>query len=261
MTTHAPALSPAPSTVSFGYEDIAASEKTARVGGVFTNVAAKYDLMNDAMSGGMHRLWKDRFVRRVKPREGEQILDMAGGTGDIAFRLAESGASITVADINPAMLEVGMARAGKRGIANSHQGGFGGLVWTEANAEVLRFPDRFFDAYTIAFGIRNVTDIPAALKEAYRVLRRGGRFYCLEFSTTLWPGFGEIYDAYSHKLVPKLGQLLAGDADSYRYLIESIRRFPGMEKFKGMIAEAGFVQTRVEPMLGGLVAIHSGWKI
>jgi demethylmenaquinone methyltransferase/2-methoxy-6-polyprenyl-1,4-benzoquinol methylase len=261
MTTHAPAPSPAPSTVSFGYEDIAASEKTARVSGVFTNVAAKYDLMNDAMSGGMHRLWKDRFVRRVKPREGEQILDMAGGTGDIAFRLAESGASITVADINPAMLEVGMARAGKRGIANSHQGGFGGLVWTEANAEVLRFPDRFFDAYTIAFGIRNVTDIPAALKEAHRVLRRGGRFYCLEFSTTLWPGFGEIYDAYSHKLVPKLGQLLAGDADSYRYLIESIRRFPGMEKFKGMIAEAGFVQTRVEPMLGGLVAIHSGWKI
>ncbi len=261
MTTHAPAPSPAPSTVSFGYEDIAASEKTARVGGVFTNVAAKYDLMNDAMSGGMHRLWKDRFVRRVKPREGEQILDMAGGTGDIAFRLSESSASITVADINPAMLEVGMARAGKRGITNTRTGGLGGLVWTEANAEVLQFPDRFFDAYTIAFGIRNVTDIPAALKEAHRVLRRGGRFYCLEFSTTLWPGFGEIYDAYSHKLVPKLGQLLAGDADSYRYLIESIRRFPDMEKFKGMIAEAGFVQTRVEPMLGGLVAIHSGWKI
>ncbi|QQV76141.1 class I SAM-dependent methyltransferase [Sphingomonas aliaeris] len=242
-----------PDTVSFGYEDIAASEKTARVGGVFTNVASKYDLMNDAMSGGMHRLWKDRFVRRVKPRDGEQILDMAGGTGDIAFRLAEHGASITVADINPAMLEVGMDRAQKRGID--------GLVWTEANAEVLQFPDRFFDAYTIAFGIRNVTDIPAALKEAHRVLRRGGRFYCLEFSTTLWPGFGEIYDAYSHKVVPKLGQLLAGDAGSYRYLIESIRRFPDMEKFKGMIADAGFVQTRVEPMLGGLVAIHSGWKI
>ncbi|MEG3125610.1 class I SAM-dependent methyltransferase [Sphingomonas sp. GB1N7] len=240
-------------TVSFGYEDIAASEKTARVGGVFTSVAAKYDLMNDAMSGGMHRLWKDRFVRRVKPREGEQILDMAGGTGDIAFRLAASGASVTVADINPAMLEVGMERAGTRGLD--------GLVWTEANAEILQFPDRFFDAYTIAFGIRNVTDIPAALKEAHRVLRRGGRFYCLEFSTTLWPGFGEIYDAYSHRLVPKLGQLLAGDSESYRYLIESIRRFPDMEKFKGMIADAGFVQTRIEPMLGGLVAIHSGWKI
>ena len=240
-------------TVSFGYEDVPRDEKVARVGSVFTNVAAQYDLMNDAMSGGMHRLWKDRFVRRVKPREGEQILDMAGGTGDIAFRLAASGASVTVADINPEMLEVGIGRAQQRGID--------GLVWTEANAEVLTFPDRFFDAYTIAFGIRNVTDIPAALREAHRVLRRGGRFFCLEFSTTLWPGFAEVYDAYSHRLVPKLGQLLAQDADSYRYLVESIRRFPDMPTFKRMIEDAGFVQTRVEPMLGGLVAIHSGWKI
>ncbi|MBB3878831.1 class I SAM-dependent methyltransferase [Sphingomonas pseudosanguinis] len=240
-------------TVSFGYEDVPRDEKAARVGGVFTNVASKYDLMNDAMSGGMHRLWKDRFVRRVKPRASDQILDMAGGTGDIAFRLAESGASITVADINPAMLEVGMKRAAERG--------FDELVWTEANAEVLTFPDRFFDAYTIAFGIRNVTDIPAALKEAHRVLRRGGRFFCLEFSTTVWPGFSEVYDAYSHKLVPKLGQMLAGDADSYRYLIESIRRFPDMPTFEKMIREAGFVETKVEPIMGGLVAIHSGWKI
>lgn len=240
-------------TVSFGYEEVAREEKTARVGGVFTSVAGSYDLMNDAMSAGMHRLWKDRFVRRVKPREGEAVLDMAGGTGDIAFRMEPSGAAITVADINPAMLQVGMERAAKRGID--------GLVWTEANAEHLQFPDRFFDAYTIAFGIRNVTDIPAALKEAQRVLRRGGRFFCLEFSTTLWPGFAELYDAYSHRLVPKLGQLLAKDEDSYRYLIESIRRFPDMATFEGMIADAGFVQTRVEPMLGGLVAIHSGWKI
>ncbi|WP_267380969.1 MULTISPECIES: class I SAM-dependent methyltransferase [unclassified Sphingomonas] len=244
-------------TVPFGYEDIPATEKTARVGGVFTSVASSYDLMNDAMSGGMHRLWKDRFVRRVKPRAGEQMLDMAGGTGDIAFRMAEAGASITVADINPAMLEVGMARAQKRGTDENA----GSLVWTEANAEVLTFPDRFFDAYTIAFGIRNVTDIPKALKEAHRVLKRGGRFFCLEFSTTQWPGFAEVYDAYSHKLVPKLGQLLARDADSYRYLIESIRRFPDMPKFEGMIRDAGFVNTRVEPILGGLVAIHSGWKI
>jgi demethylmenaquinone methyltransferase/2-methoxy-6-polyprenyl-1,4-benzoquinol methylase len=240
-------------TVSFGYEDVAPEEKTARVRGVFSNVAAKYDLMNDAMSGGMHRLWKDRFVRRVKPRSGEQILDMAGGTGDIAFRLAKSGAAVTVADINPEMLEVGMGRAQQRGID--------GLVWTEANAETLTFPDRFFDAYTIAFGIRNVTDIPAALKEAHRVLRRGGRFYCLEFSTTQWSGFAEVYDAYSHRLVPQLGKLLAGDADSYRYLIESIRRFPDMPTFEGMIKDAGFARTSVEPMLGGLVAIHSGWKI
>ncbi len=240
-------------TVSFGYEDVAPAEKTQRVGGVFTSVASSYDLMNDAMSGGMHRLWKDRFVRRVKPREGEQILDMAGGTGDIAFRMVPSGASITVADINPAMLDVGMGRAAKRGID--------GLVWTEANAETLTFPDRFFDAYTIAFGIRNVTDIPKALREAHRVLRRGGRFFCLEFSTVEWPGFAEVYDAYSHRLVPKLGQLLARDADSYRYLIESIRRFPPMPQFRSMIGEAGFVNTKVEPIMGGLVAIHSGWKI
>ncbi|GEM71903.1 class I SAM-dependent methyltransferase [Sphingomonas aquatilis] len=240
-------------TVSFGYEDVAPDEKTARVGGVFSSVAKNYDLMNDAMSGGMHRLWKDRFVRRLQPREGEQVLDMAGGTGDIAFRIAESGASVTVADINPDMLAVGMERAAKRGLDS--------LVWTEANAETLTFPDTFFDAYTIAFGIRNVTDIPKALREAHRVLRRGGRFFCLEFSTTTWPGFKEVYDGYSHKLVPKLGQLLAQDADSYRYLIESIRRFPDMPTFKGMIADAGFVRTKVEPIMGGLVAIHSGWKI
>lgn len=240
-------------TVSFGYQDVAPEEKTRRVGDVFSSVAASYDRMNDAMSGGMHRLWKDRFVRRVKPRAGETILDMAGGTGDIAFRLAQSGAAITVADINPDMLAVGMERAVERGIT--------GLVWTEQNAETLTFPDRQFDAYTIAFGIRNVTDIPAALAEAHRVLRRGGRFYCLEFSTTLWPGFADIYDAYSHRVVPGLGALIAGDADSYRYLVESIRRFPDMARFEAMIAEAGFVQTAVEPMLGGLVAIHSGWKI
>ncbi len=240
-------------TVSFGYENIARDEKTARVGAVFTNVARNYDRMNDAMSAGMHRLWKDRFVRRLKPRGGEFILDMAGGTGDIAFRMAPSGAAITVADINPDMLEVGIARALERGID--------GLVWTEANAEKLQFDDRSFDAYTIAFGIRNVTDIPAALREAHRVLRRGGRFFCLEFSTTLWPGFGDAYDAYSHRVVPRLGKMIADDEDSYRYLIESIRRFPDMPTFERMVGEAGFVRTNVEPMLGGLVAIHSGWKI
>jgi len=240
-------------TVSFGYEDVAPAEKTQRVGGVFTSVAASYDLMNDAMSGGMHRLWKDRFVARVRPRPGDAVLDMAGGTGDIAFRLAAKGAAVTVADINPAMLAVGMERARKRGID--------GLVWSEANAETLTFPDRAFDAYTIAFGIRNVTDIPAALAEAHRVLRRGGRFFCLEFSTVTWPGFKDVYDAYSHGLVPRLGKLLARDADSYRYLVESIRRFPDMPAFERMIRDAGFVQTRVEPIMGGLVAIHSGWKI
>jgi demethylmenaquinone methyltransferase / 2-methoxy-6-polyprenyl-1,4-benzoquinol methylase len=240
-------------TVSFGYEDVSPEEKRARVGGVFSNVASSYDVMNDAMSAGMHRLWKDRFVRRVKAREGDMILDMAGGTGDIAFRLQAKGAMVTVADINPEMLAVGMERAMKRDI--------GGLAWSEQNAEVLSFDDRSFDAYTIAFGIRNVTYINKALSEAHRVLKRGGRFYCLEFSTTLWPGFAEIYDAYSHKLVPQIGKMVAGDEESYRYLIESIRRFPDMPTFERMVAEAGFVQTKVEPLLGGLVAIHSGWKI
>ena len=245
-------------TVSFGYQDVAPDEKTRRVGGVFTNVARRYDLMNDAMSGGMHRLWKDRFVARVKPRAGEAILDMAGGTGDVAFRLARGiagapGAAVTEADINPDMLGVGMERARKRRID--------GLIWSEQNAETLSFADASFDAYTIAFGIRNVTDIPAALREAHRVLRRGGRFFCLEFSTTQWPGFAEVYDGYSHKVVPQLGQLLARDKDSYRYLIESIRRFPDMPAFEAMIGAAGFVRTRVEPIMGGLVAIHSGWKI
>ena len=240
-------------TVSFGYEDIAAEEKTARVGQVFSSVARRYDIMNDAMSGGLHRLWKDRFVARVKPRAGEMILDMAGGTGDIAFRLYKHGALVTVSDINPDMLAVGMERAAERDI--------GGLSWSEQNAEVLSFDSNSFDAYTIAFGIRNVTHIDKALKEAHRVLKRGGRFFCLEFSTTTWPGFSEVYDFYSHKIVPKVGQMIAGDADSYRYLIESIRRFPDMPRFEEMIREAGFVQTRCEPILGGLVAIHSGWKI
>jgi demethylmenaquinone methyltransferase / 2-methoxy-6-polyprenyl-1,4-benzoquinol methylase len=240
-------------TVSFGYEDVAVADKTGKVGKVFSSVAHNYDLMNDAMSAGMHRLWKDRFVRRIKPREGEHILDMAGGTGDIAFRMQQSGALITVADINADMLDVGIERASKRDI--------GGLSWSEQNAEVLTFDDRSFDAYTIALGIRNVTHIDCALREAHRVLKRGGRFYCLEFSTTLWPGFAEAYDVYSHKVIPKLGKLLAKDEDSYRYLVESIRRFPDMPSFEAMIANAGFIQTRVEPMLGGLVAIHSGWKI
>ncbi|MFZ5741336.1 MAG: class I SAM-dependent methyltransferase [Pseudomonadota bacterium] len=242
-----------PETASFGYEEIPAAEKQARVGAVFSSVARKYDVMNDAMSVGMHRLWKDKFVRRVRPRSGEAILDMAGGTGDIAFRMAPSGAHITVADINQDMLDVGIERAHKRGLE--------GLEWSCQNAEALSFADRSFDAYTIAFGIRNVTRIDAALAEAHRVLKFGGRFFCLEFSTTQWPGFSEIYDLYSHKLVPRIGQMIAGDEESYRYLIESIRRFPPMPRFEAMIRDAGFTRTRAEPILGGLVAIHSGWKV
>ena len=239
--------------VSFGEQLVTPEEKTRRVGGVFSSVARNYDVMNDLMSGGMHRLWKDRFVAKVRPRPGEQILDMAGGTGDIAFRLAAKGAHVTVSDINADMLEVGMERANKRGID--------GLVWQVENAETLTFADASFDAYTIAFGIRNVTDIPAALREAHRVLKRGGRLYILEFSTSELPGFGDLYDRYSDKLIPKIGKLVAKDEDSYRYLVESIRRFPKMEAFRAMIGDVGFQSTSVEPILGGLVAIHSGWKI
>jgi demethylmenaquinone methyltransferase / 2-methoxy-6-polyprenyl-1,4-benzoquinol methylase len=239
--------------VNFGDQLVTPDEKTRRVGGVFTSVARSYDLMNDLMSGGMHRLWKNRFVAKVKPRPGEQILDMAGGTGDIAFRMAAKGAKVTVSDINPEMLGVGMDRARQRGTD--------GLTWQVENAEQLTFADASFDAYTIAFGIRNVTDIPAALREAHRVLKRGGRLYILEFSTSEWPGFGELYERYSDQVIPRIGKAVAKDEDSYRYLVESIRRFPRMEEFKRMIGEAGFKSTSVEPILGGLVAIWGGWKI
>ena len=239
--------------VSFGDRLVSPDEKTRRVGEVFTSVARRYDLMNDLMSGGMHRLWKDRFVGRVKPRAGEEILDMAGGTGDVAFRMARRGAHVTVADINADMLAVGMERAGDRVIE--------GLSWKQENAEALSFEDAGFDAYTIAFGIRNVTDIPAALREAHRVLKRGGRFYCMEFSSSDWPGFSELYDVVAGRAIPRLGRIVTGDEESYRYLIESIRRFPRPESFRRMVADAGFAGTAGAPMLGGLVTIHSGWKI
>jgi demethylmenaquinone methyltransferase/2-methoxy-6-polyprenyl-1,4-benzoquinol methylase len=209
--------------------------------------------MNDLMSGGMHRLWKDRFVNRVKPRAGEHILDMAGGTGDVAFRIAKRGARVTVADINADMLAVGKERADERQLD--------GLEWTVENAERLSFADGSFDAYTIVFGIRNVTDIPAALREAHRVLKRGGRFYCMEFSSSDWPGFADLYDAFATNVIPRIGKIVADDEDSYRYLVESIRRFPRPPRFRAMVGEAGFVRAAAEPMLGGLVTIHSGWKI
>jgi demethylmenaquinone methyltransferase/2-methoxy-6-polyprenyl-1,4-benzoquinol methylase len=239
--------------VNFGDRLVSPEEKTRRVGEVFSSVARRYDVMNDLMSGGMHRLWKNRFVVRVKPRSGETILDMAGGTGDIAFRMIERGAHVTVADINADMLEVGKLRAEKRSLRN--------LAWQVQNAEGLTFADATFDAYTIVFGIRNVTDIPAALGEARRVLKRGGRFYCMEFSTSDWPGFADLYEVYSAKVIPRIGKIVADDEDSYRYLVESIRRFPKPEAFRRMIADAGFVRASVEPMLGGLVSIWSGWKI
>jgi demethylmenaquinone methyltransferase/2-methoxy-6-polyprenyl-1,4-benzoquinol methylase len=239
--------------VNFGDQLVSPDEKTRRVGRVFSSVARRYDVMNDLMSGGLHRRWKDRFVARVKPQRGEHILDMAGGTGDIAFRMVRRGAEVTVSDINADMLAVGMERAEAKGLK--------GLAWKQENAESLSFQDASFDAYTIAFGIRNVTDIPAALKEAHRVLKHGGRFFCLEFSTSEWPGFADIYELYSDKVIPRIGKAVANDEESYRYLVESIRRFPKPEQFRRMIAEAGFEQTRAEPILGGLVCIHSGWRI
>ena len=239
--------------VNFGDELVTPEEKTRRVGAVFSSVARRYDLMNDLMSGGMHRLWKHRFVDRVKPRPGEEILDMAGGTGDVAFRMAGRGARVTVADINAEMLEVGKERAERRGLS--------GLTWKQENAEALSFSDASFDAYTIVFGIRNVTDIPAALREAHRVLKRGGRFYCMEFSSSDWPGFSDLYESWASNAIPRIGKLVADDEDSYRYLVESIRRFPCPPAFRAMVTEAGFVRGNAEPMLGGLVTIHSGWKI
>ena len=239
--------------VNFGDELVSPEEKTRRVGQVFSSVARRYDVMNDLMSGGMHRLWKDRFVHRVKPRAREDILDMAGGTGDVAFRMAQRGANVTVADINADMLRVGEDRAKRRGLT--------GLSWKVENAEKLSFADASFDAYTIVFGIRNVTDIGAALREAHRALKRGGRFYCMEFSSTDWPGFGKLYETWADTMIPRIGKLVADDEDSYRYLVESIRRFPRPPAFRKMVADAGFVRAAAEPMLGGLVTIHSGWKI
>jgi len=238
--------------VSFGEELVSPEEKTRRVGEVFSSVASRYDLMNDLMSGGMHRLWKDRFVARVKPRAGETILDMAGGTGDVAFRMARRGARVTVSDINADMLEAGKHRAQAREL---------NLEWKVENAEALTFGDNSFDAYTIVFGIRNVTDIPAALREAHRVLKRGGRFFCMEFSRSDWPGFSQLYDRWAENVIPKLGKAFADDEASYKYLVESIRRFPRPEAFRRMVTEAGFARAAAEPMLGGLVTIHSGWKI
>ncbi len=241
-------------TTHFGFETVNKSEKTGKVKHVFESVAGKYDLMNDAMSGGLHRVWKARFVDMLHPRADMEILDVAGGTGDIAFRIRErAGAKLTLCDINEEMLKVGQRRAVDKNIHD--------IEWVCGNAEELPFEDNRFDAYTIAFGIRNVTDIPKALKEANRVLKPGGKIQVLEFSKVTNPLLGKIYDEYSFHLIPRMGQMLANDRDSYQYLVESIRQFPDQERFANMIGEAGFSRVKYHNLTGGVCAIHSGWKI
>jgi len=242
----------------FGYRSVPLEDKQALVDDVFRSVAPRYDLMNDLMSGGLHRAWKDVMVHTVNPPKGERpfaLLDLAGGTGDIAFRVVAKGGAgtrVTVADINTEMLEVGRARAEERGLD---------VTFVEANAEALPFADRSFDAVTIAFGIRNVPRIEQALAEAFRVLKLGGRFLCLEFSTVDVPGFDRLYDLYSFNVIPALGRMVAGDGEAYRYLVESIRRFPRPDVFAEMMRTAGFRRVAFQRMAGGIVALHSGWRL
>jgi demethylmenaquinone methyltransferase / 2-methoxy-6-polyprenyl-1,4-benzoquinol methylase len=247
-------------TTHFGNRDVPLSHKQTLVNDVFHSVASRYDLMNDLMSGGLHRLWKEAMITALNPPRGGQpfaLVDVAGGTGDIAFRAARNvgaGFRATVCDINADMLEVGRNRAVKLGLDDR-------VSFVEGNAEALAFADRSFDAYTIAFGIRNVPRIDVALKEAYRVLRPGSRFLCLEFSTVDLPGLDRIYDLYSFRIIPALGRAVTGDAESYRYLVESIRKFPRPAVFAEMIGAAGFSRVSHRIMSGGIVALHSGWRL
>lgn len=242
----------------FGFQSVPLDEKQGRVNEVFHSVAGRYDLMNDLMSAGLHRLWKNALVSMLRPPRDRPFrhLDVAGGTGDVAFRILDAGGPqthVTVLDINGDMLKVGQERAGR-----SYDGR---IDFVEANAEALPLESKTFDAYTIAFGIRNVPRIDAALREAYRVLKPGGRFLCLEFSKVDVPGLDRIYDAYSFNVIPRLGRMVTGDSESYQYLVESIRRFPTPAAFARMIEEAGFKRVTHRPLTGGIVAIHSGWKI
>jgi demethylmenaquinone methyltransferase/2-methoxy-6-polyprenyl-1,4-benzoquinol methylase len=244
----------------FGYESIPLSEKQGRVDDVFHSVARRYDLMNDLMSGGLHRLWKDALVTAVNPPKGTRpfkLLDLAGGTGDVAFRVVGSGGPntrVTVCDINAEMLAVGAERADERGLDAA-------VTFEQGNAEELPYADRTFDCVTIAFGIRNVPRIERALSEAHRVLKIGGRFLSLEFSSVDVPGLDKLYELYSFQAIPRIGQMVTGDRDAYQYLVESIRKFPRPKAFAGMIERAGFRRVTFRSMTGGVVALHSGWKL
>ena len=247
-------------TTHFGFRDVPLADKQTLVNDVFHSVASRYDLMNDLMSGGLHRVWKDIMINTLNPPKSERpyaLLDVAGGTGDIAFRAAQAsgeGFRATVCDINADMLTVGRDRAEKRRLDDR-------VSFVEGNAEELAFPDRAFDGYTIAFGIRNVPRIDRALKEAYRVLKPGGRFLCLEFSSVNVPGLDRLYDLFSFRVIPELGRAVTGDAESYRYLVESIRQFPKPAAFADMIGEAGFSRVNWQTLTGGIVALHSGWRL
>jgi demethylmenaquinone methyltransferase/2-methoxy-6-polyprenyl-1,4-benzoquinol methylase len=243
-------------TTHFGFQTVPEAEKAGRVHEVFTSVAARYDLMNDLMSARIHRLWKEAMLDWLAPRRGMALLDVAGGTGDIAFRFlrrVNGEADATVCDMTEAMLAEGRRRAEAE--RASH------VEWVCGDAMALPFPDASFDAYTIAFGIRNVTRVQDALAEAFRVLKPGGRFMCLEFSRVPQPALAKAYDLYSFNVIPPLGQAVTGDRDSYQYLVESIRRFPPQERFKAMIEDAGFERVAYRNMTLGVAAAHSGWKL
>jgi demethylmenaquinone methyltransferase / 2-methoxy-6-polyprenyl-1,4-benzoquinol methylase len=247
-------------TTHFGFREVPLGDKQTLVNNVFRSVASRYDLMNDLMSVGLHRVWKDLMINALNPPRGEApfaLLDVAGGTGDIAFRAAKaagSGFRATVCDINSDMLKVGRERAAARHLDDR-------VSFVEGNAEALAFPHGSFDAYTIAFGIRNVPRIDLALAEAYRVLKLGSRFLCLEFSTVDVPGLDRIYDLFSFKVIPPLGRAVTGDAGSYQYLVESIRKFPKPNVFADMIRAAGFSRVNWQSLSGGIVALHSGWRL
>ncbi len=263
MTESEPPVDPSKQgTASFGFRDVAAGDKASLVRGVFESVADRYDLMNDLMSGGIHRLWKSAMIDWLRPRAGQHFIDVAGGTGDIAFRILErlgsvgstAGARVVVCDLTPAMLAVGRDRAIDRGILS-------GIEWVDGDAERLPFADRSFDAYTVAFGLRNLTHLDQALTEARRVLRPGGRLLCLEFSHVVLPILDRLYDLYSFRVLPLLGQIVARDRPAYQYLVESIRRFPRQDELSQRIAAAGFERVTFRNLTGGIAALHSAWRI